>query len=145
MGWYNTAKTHLGATMDTAGTWAKNKGSQISESAMDYGSQGASKWRDANALSSGFLNPTAVGMGVGGAVGGTVGAASDNGSFLGGFAGGAMLGGAVGAGGYAGLNKYKFSQYTNPIYSNQSSAWAPGVKGPSSAWAPGARGPNSAI
>jgi hypothetical protein len=54
--------------------------------------------------------------------GGAYGGLSDNGSVLGGMAGGAVLGAGLGAGGYAGFNKYKFSKYTNPIYSNQSSA-----------------------
>ena len=103
------------------------------------------KWGNANTFSKGFLNPTAIGAGVGMAAGGAYGGLSENGSVLGGMAGGALLGAGLGAGGYAGMNKFKFSQFTNPIHSNQSSAWGPGAVGPNSAWAKGASGPSNAI
>lgn len=122
MGWFNTAKTQVGASLDTAGTWAKAKGAQMGASASSYGGMAKenapSMWKEANMASNGFLNPTAMGMGVGGAVGGTVGATSDNGSFLGGIAGGAMLGGLGAAAYTAGRGYYKVGSMTNraPAY-----------------------------
>ena len=110
-----------------------------------FGDGVSTKWGDANNYTKGFLNPTAIGAGAGMAAGGAYGGLSDNGSVLGGMAGGAMLGAGLGAGGYAGMNKFKFSQFTNPIYSNQSSAWGPGAVGSNSAWAKGVSGPSSAI
>ena len=118
MGAYNTAKTHVGAALDTAGTWAKNKGAAVT--GADWSGMGTTakgKWGAANTASAGFLNPTSMGMGVGGAVGGAYGAASDDTSVLGGMAGGAMLGGLGGAGyrgAQMGFNKYKTGHYTVP-------------------------------
>lgn len=102
---------------NTASAWAKAEGGQLGRSTASYGGMvkenAPSMWKQANMASNGFLNPTAMGMGIGGAVGGTVGAASDNGSFLGGFAGGAMLGGIGGAGFTAGRGYYKVGSMTN--------------------------------
>ena len=125
---------------NTASAWAKAEGGQLGRSTASYGGMvkenAPSMWKQANMASNGFLNPTAMGMGVGGAVGGTVGAASDNGSFLGGFAGGAMLGGLGGAGfrsGQMGISKYKTGTYTNPEnIAGKYSSWAPGATGYSS-------------
>ena len=125
--------------MATAGTQG------LKDTAKTFGEGVASRWGNANNFSKGFLNPTAIGAGTGMVAGGAYGGFSDNGSVLGGMAGGAVLGAGLGAGGYAGLNKFKFSQYTNPIHSNQSSAWAPGAAGPSSAWSPKTVGPSSNI
>lgn len=124
MGWFNTAKTQVGASLDTAGTWAKAKGAQLGASASSYGGMAKenipSMWGEANTLSKGFLNPTSVGMGVGGAAGGAYGGFSDNGSVLGGMAGGAMLGGLGGAGyrgAQMGMSKYKTGVHTKPVIS----------------------------
>ena len=117
----------------------------LTDTAKSWGEGVATRWGNANNFSKGFLNPTAIGAGTGMVAGGAYGGLSDNGSVLGGMAGGAMLGAGLGAGGYAGMNKFKFSQFTNPIYSNQSSAWGPGAVGSNSAWAKGASGPSSAI
>ena len=140
MGAYNTAKTHVGAALDTAGTWAKAKGAQMGGigSGTDWkglGGAAKSQWSAANNASAGFLNPTAMGMGIGAGVGGAYGGFSDNGSVLGGMAGGALAGAGLGAAGYAGYNRvayndlwkgvsaqpgwgmpYKTSRYTNPHY-----------------------------
>ena len=136
MGWFNTAKTQVGATLDTAGTWAKAKGAQLSTGASTYGGMvkenAPSMWKEANMASNGFLTPTAMGMGVGGAVGGTVGATSDNGSFLGGVAGGAMLGGLGGAAYTAGRGYYKVGSMTNraPAYQHGPTLGHTGPFGP---------------
>ena len=103
----------LGATMSAAGstTWTGMKAgaSAAADTATATGSfiknqdyAGVAKnagaaWGEANKASQGYLNATAVGMGVGASIGGAYGGLSDNGSFVGGALGGAALGGGTGA------------------------------------------------
>lgn len=106
MGFWNTASAWAKAEANNLGRNAATYGGMVKENALPM-------WKEANMASNGYLNKTAIGMGVGGAVGGTVGATSDNGSFLGGMAGGAMLGGLGGAAYTAGRGYYKVGSMTN--------------------------------
>lgn len=91
----------------------------LKDTAKSWGEGVATRWGNANNLSKGFLNPTAIGAGTGMAAGGAYGGLSDNGSVLGGMAGGAMLGAGLGAGGYAGFNKYKHADTWNSLMNNR--------------------------
>lgn len=91
----------------------------LKDTAKSWGEGVATRWGNANNLSKGFLNPTAIGAGTGMAAGGAYGGLSDNSSVLGGMAGGAMLGAGLGAGGYAGFNKYKHADTWNSLMNNR--------------------------
>ena len=91
----------LGATMSAAGstTWTGMKAgaSAAADTATGAAKTAGAMWGKANKASQGYLNATAVGMGVGASIGGAYGGLSDNGSFVGGALGGAALGGGTGA------------------------------------------------
>lgn len=134
MSMIDAAKAKAGALYDAGATFAAAKSRDISGAlssgykqakTQDYagmarqvpamGESAGRAWGAANKASAGYLNPTAIGMGLGGAVGGAGGAYSDNGSFLGGMAGGAMLGAAGGAGYKVGSSYLRTGVMTKPV------------------------------